>query len=688
MNEYERMRGGRFMALLISLVLAAAWLTPAIAQEAETAVAESEEALVEAAEEALDEAATVEEAAVDAVAQIEAVAAEAIETATIEAFFDGAVTPLMANNNSPSGVVVLARDGELIFAKGYGFQDVDEQIPVDPYSTLFRPGSVSKLFTWVSVMQQVEQGKLDLDVDVNTYLQGFQIEDTFEQPITLRNILTHTSGFEDGALGYLIIDDPERALPLAEAMERYQPLRVNPPGTHTAYSNYATALAGLIVQNVSGVPFADYVRQNIFEPLGMTNASFTEPLPEPLADQMAVSYAVEAGALKEKPFEIITSFAPAGAQSAAGVDMVRFATAILNGGELDGRRILRPETVEAMLTRNFSHDDRLSGMALGFYEDDYEGTRVVGHGGDTRWFHSFLGVDQEHGLTYFVSFGGSGGSAVRSSLMPAFYQEFFPREEEPPVPPGDFTERAGRYAGAYGFWRNNFSTIERAFGLASAVTIAPTKDNTLILGFAGKAKQYAEVAPNLFRELNPGISLVPGISPRLLAFQEDASGTVTGFVMEGLPFMSLRKLSAWETPNFNYLLLGLSFLIFLGVLLRRFFQRADIRSMAPADRGAVRAAVWASAANWLALIAGVVVLTAVQDRIFGEIPLLLKVWLVLPILAALAGLWLAFRTVGVWTGGRLAGTWARLRYTLVALCALFMCWFYWYWNILGWQYLG
>ncbi|MDX1381901.1 MAG: serine hydrolase domain-containing protein, partial [Xanthomonadales bacterium] len=451
---------------------------------------------------------------------------------------------------------------------------------------------------------------------------------------------------------------------------------------------YATALAGLIVENVSGVPFADYIHQNIFEPLGMDNATFAEPLPEDLADQMAESYAVEAGAYKEKPFEIITSFAPAGAQSAAGVDMVRFATAILNGGELDGRRILRPETVEEMLTRNFSHDERLSGMALGFYEDDYEGTRVVGHGGDTRWFHSFLGIDQEHGLTFFVSFSSSGGSTVRSSLMPAFYAEFFPRDEAPPVPPEDFAQRAGRYAGTYGFWRSNFSTIERAFGLGGGVTIAPTKDNTLVLSFAGKAKQYAEVEPNLFRELNSGISLVAGISPRLIAFQEDASGNVTGFVMEGLPFMSLRKLAAWETPNFNFLLLGLSFLVFLGVLLRRFFQRAAIRSMAPADRGALRAAVWAAGANWLTLIAGAIVLTAVQDKIFGQIPLLLKLWLVLPVLATVAGLWLAFRSIGVWTGGRLAGTWARLRYTLVALCALFMCWFYWFWNILGWQYLG
>jgi len=693
MNHMNRSLFRRINLLLASFALATAG--GLFAQETEvveaqdvTVVEVSDEALLGVAEAALDEAETVEAAAEEAIEEVEQDAAVATEEAAIEAFFDGAVGPLMLNNNSPSGVVALARDGELIFAKGYGFQDVAKQIPVDPYTTLFRPGSVSKLFTWVSVMQLVEQGKLDLDADVNSYLQDFQIKDTFDQPITLRNIMTHTSGFEDGALGYLIIDDPAKAIPLAEAMQRYQPLRVNPPGKQTAYSNYATALAGLIIQNVSGLPFNDYVQQNIFDPLSMVNATFEEPVPERLADQMAVSYNAEAGAFKEKPFEIITSFAPAGAESAAAVDMVRFATAMLNGGELDGNRILEPRTAEEMLTRQFSHDDRLMGMGLGFYEDDYDGTRVVGHGGDTRWFHSFLGIDQAHGLTYFVSFGGPGGSAVRSSLMRAFYREFYPRDEDRPVPPADFKERAGKYAGTYGFWRNNFSTIEKVMGMTFGVTIAPTEDNTLMMALTGKAKQYVEVGPNLFRELDTGISVVPGLSPRLLAFQEDASGAVTGFVMEGLPFMSLRKLAPWETSNFNYVLLGVSFLVFLGVLLRRFFQRAALRTLPAGDRAALRAAGWTAALNWLVLIVGVVVVIILKDSLYSEISPLLKAWLVLPILATLAGLWLLVRGFGVWARGLLGGTWARLRYSLVVLCGLFMCWFYWFWNILGFQYMS
>lgn len=614
-------------------------------------------------------------------------AAELDDAVALEAFVDGIVEPLMKNHNSPSGVVAIARRDELLFAKGYGHQDIEAGIPVDPARTLFRPGSVSKLFTWVAVMQQVEQGRLDLDADVNEYLQSFRIRDTFPEPITLRHVLTHTTGFEDGALGYLIIDDPDRLMPLAQAMARYQPARVNPPGAQTAYSNYATALAGLIVENVSGMSFAEYVREHVFEPLGMTRSTFLEPLPDALAGIMAKSYGVEAGGFVEKPFEIIGNFGPAGAQSATATDMVRFGQAILNGGELDGRRVLGTDTLEQMLSRAFTHDERLSGMALGFYEVVENGVRLVGHGGDTRWFHSYLGIDQANGLTFFVSFGGNGGSTVRSAFTPAFYDRYFPQPEARIEPPAGFAERAGRYTGAYGFWRSNFSKIEKALGLSSVVQVSATADGALAVSFGGGAKQYVEVEDNLFRERDPGISLVAGISPEAIAFQEDARGRVTGFVMDGLPFMSLRKLPLVATPSFNFTLLGFALLVFGAVLARRWFQRAEIRARNAADRSAIAAAVYAAAANLLVVACGVVVLSMVMDSLFGGIPLVFKLWLVLPIVATLAGLYLLYRTIGVWRMSLLNGVWSRVRYSVVTLSALFMCWFYVYWNILGFQYL-
>jgi CubicO group peptidase (beta-lactamase class C family) len=608
------------------------------------------------------------------------------DPAALEAFVDGVVKPLMKTSASPSGAVAIARDGQVIFAKGYGYEDIDRQVPVDPAQTLFRPGSVSKLFTWIAVMQLVEQGKLDLDADVNSYLKTFKIRDTFDEPITLRHILTHTSGFEDGALGYLIVEDPDKILPLAESMKRYQPARVNPPGAYTAYSNYATALAGLIVETVAGVRFSDYIRREILVPLGMEHSSFVEPLPAPLKAHMAKSYAVEAGRFVEKPFEIISNFGPAGALSATATDMVRFGQAVLNGGALDGRRIIGADTLKQMLTRSFSHDDRLMGMALGFYEEDVNGVRLVGHGGDTQWFHSYLGVDQAHGLTFFVSFGAPGGGEVRSAFTPAFYAEYFPRATAPPKPPEGFSKRAGRYAGTYAFWRSNFSTIEKALGLTTAVKVAPTPDDTLVVSFAGAAKQYVEVDNNLFQELNPNISLVSGISPRLLAFQEDASGRINSFVMDGLPFMSLRKVPFYATPTFNFTLLGLAMLVFLTVLAGRWYQRSAVRARAAADRAAINAASLAAAANLLVVITGVVVLMIVKDRLFAGIPLLFKVWLVVPIIAVIAAAYLLYRTILVWRQRLLPGSWARIRITLVTACALFTVWFFYYWNILGFQY--
>lgn len=608
------------------------------------------------------------------------------DAAVVEAVVDGIVLPLMHSNDSPSGTVAIARNGELILAKGYGFEDVARQVPVDPYQTLFRPGSASKLPTWVAVMQLVEQGKLALDTDVNEYLDTFQIHDTFPEPVTLRHIMTHTTGFEDGVLGYLILEDPAKSIPLAEAMARYQPARINPPGAQTAYSNYATALAGLIVANVSGMPFNDYIERHVFDPLEMRRSTFEEPLPPALAERMAHSYAVENGAFREKPFEIVSNFGPAGGLSATATDMVRFGEAIRNGGELDGTRILQPATTARMLSNQFSHDERLLGMGLGFYATDYNGYRVLGHGGDLSWFHSYLGIDEANALTVFVSFGGAGGSQVRTLFLPAFYNHFFPREEAPPVPPDDFAERAGRYAGSYGFWRASFTKIEKAMGLAGGISVAPSEDNTLILSMGGKAKQYAETEPNLFREVNPLISLVSGINPRLVAFQENDDGVVTGLVLDGLPFMSLRKLPLYATPPFNAALVLFSILVFIAVLLRRGYQRLQLPAWPQPDRAAFRASVLVAAVHLLTLATGVVALMVTMEQMFVGIPLALKLWLWLPIIATLVSLYLLYTTVTVWRQGLFTGVGARLRFSAVTLFALAMSWFYFYWNLLGFNY--
>ena len=270
--------------------------------------------------------------------------------------------------------------------------------PVLAEETLFRPGSVSKLFTWTAVMQLAEQGRLDLDRDVNGYLD-FKIPDAYGQPITLKNLLTHTAGFEEQVKDLFT---PGPASPdLGDYVKTHIPERIFPPGTTPAYSNYGTALAGYVIERVSGRPFNQYIEENIFRPLGMTRSTFAQPLPPPLAPLMSNGYQLASD--EPHPFETVGAF-PAGSLSSTATDMARFIAAHLQGGQLNDARILRPETVSLMHSRLFALDPAANAMAYGFYEESRNGHRIIGHAGDTLYFHSDLHLipDAGVGLLRFV----------------------------------------------------------------------------------------------------------------------------------------------------------------------------------------------------------------------------------------------------------------------------------------------
>lgn len=307
-----------------------------------------------------------------------------LTAADVEAFLDG-IVPLQLEREDVAGATIsIVKDGKILFAKGYGYADVKNKKPVSPEETLFRPGSVSKLFTWTAVMQMSEQGKLDLDRDINEYLD-FKIPEAFGQPITLKNILTHTAGFEEQVKDLFA---PDKSSPnLGEYVKTHIPQRIFPPGTTPAYSNYATTLAGYIVERVSGQPFDDYIEQNIFKPLGMTRSSFRQPLPPELAPLMSSGYMLASD--EAKPFETIGPF-PAGSMSSTATDMSKFMLAHLQEGRLGEGQILRPETARLMHSRLFAIDPAANAMCYGFYEESRNGRRIIGHGGDTVLFHSDL----------------------------------------------------------------------------------------------------------------------------------------------------------------------------------------------------------------------------------------------------------------------------------------------------------
>jgi Beta-lactamase class C and other penicillin binding proteins len=234
------------------------------------------------------------------------------DTAALGDFIDGIMKAHIEQLRIPGAVVAVVKNGRVLYAKGYGHQDIAKGIPVDPATSLFRIGSTSKLFTWTAVMQLVEQGKLSLDGDVNSYLKTFKIPDAFGKPIRIRDLMTHSPGFEDGALGYLIVEDSTKVESIANTLARHIPARVRPPGELSSYSNYGAALAGLIVEQVSGVPFNEYIRRNILDPLDMKYATFDEPPAADLRPYSMVGYADQNGTYVPKPFEYVGGFRPAG----------------------------------------------------------------------------------------------------------------------------------------------------------------------------------------------------------------------------------------------------------------------------------------------------------------------------------------------------------------------------------------
>ena len=595
----------------------------------------------------------------------------------VEAFVDGAVKPLMQQEHSPSGVVAVMQGGELIFAKGYGYIDIEKRIPVDAETSMFRPGSISKLFTWVSVMQLVEQGKLDIDTDVNDYLAQFKVKDTFPgQPVTLRHIMTHTAGFENGTYGYLIVSDPDRIMPLAAALERYQPERVVPPGTRVAYSNWATALAGLIVANVSGMEFNDYVEKNIFAPLGMTHSTFDEPLPPNLEPFMAKAYAYEAGKYEERAYEIISNFGPAGAAAVSAPDMVKFARALLNGGEYAGARILRPETLQQMLDGGFTHDPRARGMGLGFIKRELGGPDFenFGHDGATSMFISHFGLSIPHDFMLFSSFSGPGAGAVHQAFVENFYDEFFPQPLPAVEPPADFQERGQKYAGAYVSSVNSYSKIESIMRGLGSMNVAVMPDNTLMIGDT----RYVEVGDNMFRQVDDNDRVV---------FLQGDDGEVTGYVLDGLGVLRYYRAPFYETKGYIASVVMLSLLVFIGVLLRLAYQWARYRGLQGPAKSAYRASILVAVVNILFFVFAGLGVSAGIPALLYSVPLALKIALVFPIIAVAATLYHLYMTYLVWRDGLFEGVWPRIRHSVVAFCALWMLSFYYTWNLIGFNYL-
>src|SRR5438067_11262214 len=421
----------------------------------------------------------------------------------VSAFLDGLVPQQIEKADIAGAVISVVKDGKVLFEKGYGYSDAEKKTPVSPQDTLFRPGSISKTFTWTAVMQQVEQGKLNLDTDVNQYLD-FKIPPTFGKPTTLRDIMTHRSGLEE-TIKDLFVGSQNDLTPMAKYLPSHLPAQIFPPGTVPAYSNYATTLAAYMVQRVSGQPFDDYVEEHFFKSLNMTRATFRQPLPETLKPFM--SNGCDLGSGKPKPFEWV-EVAPAGSLSASAESMAHWMIMHLQNGRYGDAQILKPETAIQMHARQDGWPASMNAMCLGFYEQNLNGHRVISHGGDTELFHSdlFLVLDAHVGL--FVSYNSAGrpehGDA-RGDLYIKFMDRYFPgapaNETTLATAKQDAQSVVGSYKSSRRFETNILSVTTL---LDEAKIVADPKDNTIYLEGLfkkenGQPRHFLEIAPMLFK---------------------------------------------------------------------------------------------------------------------------------------------------------------------------------------------
>lgn len=607
-----------------------------------------------------------------------------LEKADLEAFFDGLIPLQMERSDVAGATVLVMKDGgQTLLKKGYGYRDVTKKTPVDPDTSMFRLASISKTFTWVSVMQLVEQGKLDLDADVNKYLD-FQIAPAFGKPVTLRNLMTHTGGFEE-VLDDIIFTDPKHTMPLGDFLKKNQPRRMYPPGKIPAYSNYGVGLGGYVVQRVANEPFEQYVSEHIFLPLGMKHSSFNEPMTTELAPDVSEGYRNTT----EKPaigFEIFVP-APAGGVSSTAADMGRFAMALLNGGELDGRRILKTETRDLMWTPQFRASDSLPPICMGFYQTWRNNLHFVGHDGDLVAFHSMFLMEPAQKLVLFISYNSAGAaSRNRAEILNGFADRYFPAYNTPPFQKSSAQELKA-IEGSYESTRRADST-KLAIGNPFSQSVAKVdKDDVLTIDASkdlrGHTHKWKPIGKDLWQtEDDQG---------RLFAIR-DAHDKVVRLAVN-FPGVQLQRVPWYERQSFVGIGLGCSVGILLMTVLaslirlgrRLFFRNRPAWQPQPGTTWLtfgprITAFTWIIVGVWCGFL-----IRSLQKDPLPSFPAIERYFWWITVFSVLAGFFSIFALISgvrIWSRTDLHRI-TQVKFSLVAVAGIFLTWYAIHWNLIG-----
>jgi hypothetical protein len=449
-----------------------------------------------------------------------------------------------------------------------------------------------------------------------------------------------------------------------------------PPGKLTAYSNYGTALAGYIVQEVSDLPFEEYVEKNIFEPLNMNTSTFRQPIPSHLEGKMSEGYTFKRGLFNKEIFELINGAAPAGALSSCATDMANFMIAHLQFGRFGENRILEDQTANLMQSLLFANHPKVSGNAYGFWELKSNNLRAIQHGGDTIWFHSFLLLMPEKNAGFFVSYNSvGGGGSPRAHLTYALLDRYFPADIPEENPAAADEKRVRSCAGNYRPTRVVKTTWAKLMALMMNVSIKVIEDGRLY----GAGKQWIEVEPYVFKEFGGTDKLV---------FEADEDGNIASLFIDSVPYFAFVRVSWFESPAFSYVLLAVCGLLFLtvlrwpwGAIFRKICKKAKEENPAP------RTFRWAAgglSVLYLVFVIGLAVTVSDQMNLLFGVPIGVKILLAFPILAAALTVLALFFMIRAWYKKYWTRC-ARLHYTLVVLASIAFLWFLNFWNLLGYK---
>jgi CubicO group peptidase (beta-lactamase class C family) len=592
-------------------------------------------------------------------------------------FIDKLMQAQLAKGHVPGAAVAIVKGGKVLLSGGYGQANLAAKVAVDAEETRFRVGSVSKLLTWTAVMQLLDAGKLKLDDDINVHLDpDSRVGTEFESPVTVRNLLTHTGGFEVNTLGYMGATGPGASIGATVAAHR--PNRVSVPtsdfghGEGVAYSNWAAALAGHLVEVVSGEPFDAYVERHILEPLKMDRSTFREPVPGPQA-ALAIGYRYGNFSFTPMPFEYYHGVAPAGGFTTTAADMARFMIAHLQEGRYDDRRILQEPTARLMHSRALSPGPHVNGATLGFFETYVNGRRLIEHPGKTVFFQAELALVPEAQLGLFIVYNAVPPPQVPAAFVNAFMDHYFPADLPTVTPPADFAARGTALAGAYSLSGHSHTTLEKLLLPLRAFDVTLTDHGTLVTSnLSGQGpSEWVEVdqATHTFRNAE---------RDETIAFMEGPAGR--RYIVGPVAFAPAYRLHGLEKPKINAVLIGIFVLVFLTAIIAA-LPRTVGNAHAPWR--------WLAAATGLNNLAVLVLLTLAILHIQNHLELALiklpgsfraALWLALLSIPAtmvmLAGMVLAWRR-GYWS------RYGRVEYTLLTLAAVvFLAWLQ-FWNLIG-----